>query len=56
MMRVKDKSEKADLKLSIQKMRIMVSGPVTSWQTDGGKVETVSDFICYLWATKSMQT
>ena len=42
LMKVKDESEKADLKLSIQKMKIMASGPITSWQIDG---ETVSDFI-----------
>ena len=42
---VKEESEKADLKLSIQKMRIMASGPITSWQIEGGRVETVTDFI-----------
>ena len=45
LMKVKDDSEKADLKLSIQKMKIMASGPITSWQIDGEKVETVTDFI-----------
>ena len=44
-MTVKKKSEKAGLKLSIQKMKIMASGPITSWQIDGETVETVSDFI-----------
>ena len=44
-MKVKEKSEKASLKLNIQKMKIMASGPITSWQIDGGKVETVTDFI-----------
>ena len=43
-MKVKEKSEKADLKLNIQKMKIMTSGPITSWQIDGETVETVSDF------------
>ena len=45
LMKVKEESEKAGLKLSIQKMKIMASGPITSWQIDGGKVETVTDFI-----------
>ena len=44
-MRVKEESEKANLKLSIQNMKIMASGPITSWQIDGEKVETVTDFI-----------
>ena len=44
-MKVKEESEKASLKLSIQKTKIMVSGPITSWQIDGEKVETVTDFI-----------
>ena len=44
-MKVKEKSEKAGLKLNIQKMKIMASGPITSWQIDGETVETVSDFI-----------
>ena len=43
-MKVKEGSEKADLKLSIQKTKIMASGPITSWQIDGGTVETVRDF------------
>ena len=45
LMRVKEQSEKADLKLNIQKTRIMASGPITSWQIEGEKVETVTDFI-----------
>ena len=44
-MRVKEQSEKADLKLNIQKTGIMASGPITPWQTDGETVETVADFI-----------
>ena len=45
LMKVKEESEKAGLKLNIQKMKIMASGPITSWQTDGGTMETVTDFI-----------
>ena len=44
-MKVKDKSEKVGLELSIQKTKIMASGPITSWEIDGETVETVSDFI-----------
>ena len=44
-MRVKEETEKVGLKLNIQKMKIMASGPITSWAIDGEKVETVSDFI-----------
>ena len=44
-MRVKEESEKAGLKLNIQKMKIMASGPITSWQIDGETMETVADFI-----------
>ena len=44
-MRVKEESEKAGLKLNIKKTKIMASSPITSWQTDGEKVETVIDFI-----------
>ena len=44
-MKMKEESEKAGLKLNIQKTKIMASNPITSWQTDGGKVETVTDFI-----------
>ena len=45
LMKVKEKSEKAGLKLSIENTKIMASGPITSWQIDGETVETVSDFI-----------
>ena len=45
MMKVKEESEKVGLKLSIQKTKIMASGPITSWEIDGETVETVSDFI-----------
>ena len=45
LMKVNDKSEKARLKLSIQKTKIMASGPITSWQIDGETMETVTDFI-----------
>ena len=44
-MKVKEESEKVGLKLNIQKMKIMTSGPITSWQIDGETVETVTDFI-----------
>ena len=44
-MKVKEESEKVGLKLNIQKTKIMASGPITSWQIDGGTVETVRDFI-----------
>ena len=44
LMKVKDESEKVDLKLHIQKTKIMASGPITSWEIDGETVETVSDF------------
>ena len=45
LMKVNQESEKVDLKLNIQKMKIMASGPITSWQIGGETVETVSDFI-----------
>ena len=45
LIRVKEESEKVDLKLNIQKTRIMVSGPITSWQTDRETMKTVRDFI-----------
>ena len=45
LMKVKEESEKVGLKLNIQKTKIMASGPITSWQTDGETVEAVSDFI-----------
>ena len=44
-MKVKEESEKVGLKLNIQKMKIMASGPITSWQIDGETMETVTDFI-----------
>ena len=53
LMKVKEESEKVCLKLNIQKMKIMASGPITSWEIDGETVETVSDFI--FWAPKSLQ-
>ena len=49
-MKVKEGSEKADLKLNIQKTKIMASGPITSWQIDGETVETVTDFV--FWGSK----
>ena len=54
LMKVKEKSEKVGLKLSIQKTKIMASGPVTLWQIDGETVETVTDFV-FFWAPKSLQ-
>ena len=45
LMKVKEESEKADLKLNIQKTKVMVSHPITSWQTEGETMETVTDFI-----------
>ena len=53
-MKVKEESEKVGLKLNIQKTKIMASGPITSWETDGETVQTVSDFI-FFWAPKSLQ-
>ena len=50
LMKVKEESEKVGLKLSIQKSKIMASGPITSWQIDGETVETVTDFI--FWGSK----
>ena len=50
LMKVKEDSEKVGLKLNIQKMKIMASGPITSWQIDGETVETVADFI--FWGSK----
>ena len=54
MMKVKEESEKVGLKLNIQKTKIMVSGPITSWQIDRETVGTVRDFI-FLGAPKSLQ-
>ena len=53
LMKVKEESEKAGLKLTIQKSKIMATGPITSWQIDGETVETGSDFL--FWAPKSLQ-
>ena len=53
LMKVKEESEKLGLKLNIQKMKIMASGPITSWEIDGEAVKTVSDFV--FWAPKSLQ-
>ena len=50
LMKVKEESEEVGLKLNIQKMKIMASGPITSWEIDGETVETVSDFI--FWGSK----
>ena len=47
LMRVKEESEKAGLKLNIQKTKIMASGPITSWEIGGGKVESVTHFIFF---------
>jgi len=52
-MKVKEESEKAGLKLNIQKTKIMASGPITSWEIEGETVETVTDFI---FLPKSLQT
>ena len=54
LMKVKEESEKVGLKLNIRKMKIMASGPITSWEIDGETVETVSDFL-FFWAPKSLQ-
>ena len=53
LMKVKEESEKAGLKLNIQKTKIMSFGPITSWQIDGETVERMADFI--FWAPKSLQ-
>ena len=53
LVKVKEESENAGIKLNIQKMKIMASGPITSWQTDGETMKTVADFI--LGAPKSLQ-
>ena len=53
LMKVKEEREKVGLKLNIQKMKIMTSGPITSWEIDGETVETVADFI--FWSPKSLQ-
>ena len=48
LMKVKEESEKAHLKLNVQKTKIMASGPITSWEIDGKTMETVSDFIFFV--------
>ena len=53
LMKVKEESEKAGLKLSIQKTKIMASGPITSWQIDGETMETMRDFILGGWSGSS---
>ena len=53
LLKVKEESGKVDLKLNIQKTKIMASGPIISWQIDGERMETVTDFI--FWAPKSRQ-
>ena len=55
LMKMKEESEKAGLKLSIQNTKILASGPITSWQIDEEKVETVTDKILFSWAPKSLQ-
>ena len=52
-MKVKEESEKVDLKLNIQKTKIMASGPITSWEIDGETVDLILDFI--FWGSKIMQ-
>ena len=54
LMKVKEESEKVGLNFNIQKMKLMASGPITSWQIDGETVEAVSDFV-FLGAPKSLQ-
>ena len=53
LMKVKEESEKVGLSLNIQKIKIMASGPITSWQIDGETMETVTEF--FSWAPKSLQ-
>ena len=53
LMKVKQESEKAGLKLNIQKTKIMTSGPITSWQIDGKTMGTVTDY--FFWAPKSLK-
>ena len=55
LMKVKEESEKVGLKRNIQKTKIMVSGPITSWEIDGETVETVADFFLGSWAPKLLQ-
>jgi len=56
LMKVKEESEKADLKLNIQKTKIMASGPITSWQIDGETMETVTWQTLFSWAPLQMVT
>ena len=53
LMKVKEESEKVDLKLNIQKTKVMASGPITSWEIDGETMETVRDLLS--WAPKTLQ-
>ena len=53
LIKVKEESEKGDLKLNIQKMKIMAFGPIISWQIDGETMETVTDFL--FWSPKSLK-
>ena len=55
LMKVKVESKKVDLRLNIQKTKIMASGPITSWKIDRETVEMVSDFIIFFFAPKSLQ-
>ena len=55
LMKVKEESERAGLKLNIQKMKIMASGPITSWQIDGETVETSDKLYLFIFAPKSLQ-
>ena len=61
LMKVKEESEKAGLKLNVQKTKIMASGPITSWQIDGETMETVADYFlgfqnhCRWWVTAAMK-
>ena len=54
LMKVTEESEKARLKLNIQKTKIMASGPITSWQIDGETMKTVTEFIYLFWSPKSL--
>ena len=56
LMRVKEESEKAGLKLNIKKTKILASSPITSWKTEEENMEAVADFILFSWAPKSLQT
>ena len=53
-MKVKEESERVGLKLDIQKMKIMASSPITSWEIDGERVETVETVSDFVWAPKSL--